>query len=73
MIVTVKQCGGKITVDVSESDCPFYTCFSPHKYQHRTYNKTEGSMTSTDNYFSCSHRNDHGCPEKKLKRKGGLK
>jgi len=68
MIITIKQSGKKIKVEVSDSNCPSYICFSPHKYQHRSYNHTEGSMTSVDNYYSCSYRNYHGCPVSKVKR-----
>ena len=63
MFITIKLDGKKIKVDVSDIDCPTYTCFSPHKYQHRNYNQTEGSMTSEDKYYTCSHRNYHGCPD----------
>jgi hypothetical protein len=69
MFVTVKREGKKVKVAVSEKNCPTYVCFSPHIYQHRSYNQTEGSMTSEDDFYSCSHRNYHGCPEIKVKRK----
>ncbi len=63
MIIETKQTGKKIQVDVSNEQCELYSCFSPHKYQHRQYNETEGSMTNSDNYYSCSYRNYYGCPE----------
>jgi len=64
MIISVKnQEGKKIKVAVSQKECGSFQCFSPHKYQHRSYNETEGSMTNSDNHYSCSHRNYHGCPE----------
>jgi len=63
MIITINQGGKKIKVDVSAKQCPSYTCFAPHQYQHRSYNQSEGSMTMTDTFYSCSHRNYHGCPD----------
>lgn len=66
--VTVKREGKKVKVDVSEKNCPLYTCFSPHYYQHQSYNKTEGSMTSVDDFMSCSYRNYHGCPDVKTRK-----
>ena len=68
MLIKTKYAGKMITVEVSEEDCPLYECFSPHKYQHRSYNRTEGSMTD-DTYYSCSHRNYHGCPVVKIKKR----
>jgi len=68
MFITIKQSGRKIKVDVSSKDCPSYTCFSPHKFQHRSYNNAEGSMTNSDNYYSCSYRNYYGCPDNKTKK-----
>jgi hypothetical protein len=53
----------KADVCVSSKECLMFECYAPHKYQHRSYNETEGSMTSTDKHFSCSTRNYHGCPE----------
>jgi len=58
----------KANVSVSSSECISYKCYSPHKYQHRSYNETEGSMTSTDKHFSCSNRNYNGCPEKPVRK-----
>jgi len=55
--------GKRVCVDVSRKGCKNYACYSPHRYQHRSYNGTEGSMTSTDKHYSCSYRNYHGCPE----------
>jgi hypothetical protein len=68
MFVAIKQGTKRIKVDVSEAECPYYTCFSPHIYQHRSYNNGEGSMTSNDKFYSCSHRNYHGCPDVRIKR-----
>lgn len=63
MKIKVKLNGKMIEVDVSYYNCEEFECFSPSRYQHRSYNGTEGSMTSTDKYYSCSHRNYHGCPD----------
>jgi hypothetical protein len=68
MFVTVKSENKKIKVDVSEKNCPLYACFSPHHYQHRSYNLREGSMTWVDKYYSCSYRNYHGCPDVKIRK-----
>ena len=63
MRIKTKQMGEKIEVDVSYENCAEYSCFSPQKYQHRSYNDTEGSITNSDKHYSCSHRNYHGCPD----------
>lgn len=68
MRVIVKIGKKETKVDVSEKDCPTYVCFSPHQYQHRGYNSTEGSMTSVDDFMSCSYRNYHGCPDVKIRK-----
>ncbi len=68
MFVKVKIENKVQKVDVCCTDCPYYKCFSPHKYQHRSYNATEGSMTYVDEHYSCSYRNYHGCPDKPARR-----
>ena len=67
IVITKNRDGKKIKVDVSQRGCAGFQCFSPHKYQHRSYNGTEGSMTRSDKDYSCSHRNYHGCPEEPKK------
>jgi len=63
MIIKIKQNNGFIKVNVSRTNCKNFKCFVPHKYQHRNYNGTEGSMIRSDTYYSCSNRNYHGCPD----------
>lgn len=60
----------KTCVDVSRKKCLSYECYSPHLYQHRSYNDSEGSMISQDKFYSCSHRNYHGCPENPKTKEG---
>jgi len=68
MLITIKRNEKKIQVDVSNKECINYECLVLHKYQHRSYNETEGSMINSDKYYSCATRNYHGCPEiKELK------
>lgn len=68
MIIRIKQGNKYINVHVSSINCSKYTCFSPHKYQHKNKTIDRKSNNWQDNYFSCSHRNYHGCPDKpKLK------
>lgn len=68
MFVQIKREKKKIKVEVSERDCPLYACFSPHHYQHLNYNPRTGSVTYADDFYSCSHRNYHGCPDVKIKK-----
>ena len=64
MFIRIKKNQKTILVDVSGSDCYRYRCFSPHKYTH--YGKTMDNKENIhqDDYYSCSHRNYHGCPDK---------
>ena len=63
MIIRIKQGNKYIDVDVSNSNCHKYKCFSPHKYTH-TGQTIDGKQNNrTDKYYSCSHRNYHGCPD----------
>ena len=66
MKVSYKPVNGKrIIVDVSQRECPTFSCFGFHKYQHRGALMGGGSKSSgTDNFYSCPHRNYHGCPDK---------
>jgi hypothetical protein len=57
MFVTIKYLKEKIKVEVSNKDCPLYTCFTPDK-----------SMPVEDNYYYCSFRDLRGCPDIKIKR-----
>lgn len=63
MLIKIKRNKKTIVVDVSSKDCYKYRCFSPHKYTHygKTINGTENNYQ--DDYYSCSHRNYHGCPD----------
>jgi hypothetical protein len=61
MFITIKKGKKKIIVEVSNKDCPLYTCFTLDK-----------SMPAKDNYYYCSFRDLRGCPDVKIKRgKGG--
>lgn len=62
MFITIKSKNKKIKVDVSEKNCPLYTCFSPH--QHRNYYFIEKYR---NDYSYCDRRNHHGCPVNKEK------
>ncbi len=58
-----------IDVDVRSDDCNLYSCFAPHRYQHKGYTINGKQNNWTDRHYSCSYRNYHGCPDKpKLKK-----
>jgi hypothetical protein len=61
MTIRVKHGNSYIQCDVSEADCKKYECLSPHKYTHYV-GSVHGNSIDTDKYYSCSHRNYHGCP-----------
>lgn len=48
MIVKVN----KISIDVASKKCPEYNCCSPYK------------QNKYDKCYVCSHRFNHGCPDK---------
>lgn len=53
----------RIYCEVNEIDCKNRSCLSPHKYIHQ--NKAIDGTLSTyqDDFYSCSYRNYHGCPD----------
>ena len=63
MLVKSKIGKNNILVNVSWKECPTYQCFSPHEYQHKGRTIDGKDNGWTDKYYSCSHRNYHGCPD----------
>ena len=63
MFITVKREGKKVKVDVSEKNCPLYTCFSVDLVCR------DGSKPDHKAYHDCSCRHLHGGPETKVKRR----
>jgi len=63
MKIKTKVNNKKIEVEVSRPTCAQYECFSPSKFNH--YGKSiDGSQSSwQDKFYSCLHRNYHGCPD----------
>jgi len=53
----------KIKCDVSKEHCYKLTCYSPHKYTHYSTTIDNKNTSNQDKYYSCSHRNYHGCPD----------
>ena len=70
--VRIKTDEGKyITVSVSKPECPSYKCFGYHRFQHRGAAGKSGSVCSgLDSFYSCPHRNYHGCPMNPEKKEG---
>jgi len=64
MKIKTKYWDKLIEVDVSNKLCPDYSCFSPQKFTHQNKTIDGGTSTYQDNFYSCSHRNYHGCPDK---------
>lgn len=52
--------------DVADKKCKLKKCFSPQKYLHYRQSIDGKSYAERDNYYSCSHRNYHGCPVKEI-------
>jgi len=64
MVIVIKNISGKkIKVDVSQKECKNFQCLSPHKYQHYGTTIDGKSNNTQDTFYSCSHRNYHGCPD----------
>ena len=63
MLIKIKYYGKRIQVDVSQKECVYYQCFSPHKYTHYGQTIDGKSNNNQDKGYSCSHRNYHGCPD----------
>lgn len=64
-IMEIKDKKLKAVVNVSEKECPLYTCYSPHKYRHQS---VKSNTSYQDDFYSCSHRNYHGCPENPIRK-----
>lgn len=52
-----------VECDVANFECKNYDCLHVGKWLHQ--NKSMDGMQSSyrDNYYSCLHRNYHGCPD----------
>lgn len=54
--------GKRIEVDVSDRCCPKRPCFGWHKWQVRSTTCSGSKSAGSQSYWSCPHRNYHGCP-----------
>lgn len=60
-----KKC---IQVDVNSRECRHLRCFVPGRYTHHSACGLSGCSSWTDEGYSCLTRDNHGCPDIKLKR-----
>jgi len=67
MDIVYKVNGKYIICDVSKEECKNFKCFSPHKYIHQQKSIDGKDSSRQDKYYSCSHRNYHGCPKNPVK------
>ena len=57
-----------VMCDVANLECKNYECLHVGKWLHQNKGM-EGSQSSyRDDYYSCLHRNYHGCPDEPKKR-----
>jgi hypothetical protein len=59
-----------VMCDVAKFECKNYDCLHVGKWRHQNKSIDGAQSSYYDNFYSCLHRNYHGCPgEPKLKAK----
>lgn len=66
MKIKVKLNNKYVLCDVANPECKGYKCLHIGKWLHQSKNIDGVQSSYRDNFYSCLHRNYHGCPDNKL-------